>query len=121
MESRTVIRLVVTLVVAGLAFAAGWTAGRDRERAVLRELQARVAVRDNNARSIREVARSYRLDRGESPCSIADLVAAGLLRAVPIEPMSGRAEGWIEVRGAATEHCPGGELVDVDAVLRPPS
>lgn len=121
MGSRTVLRSVVTLVVAALAFAAGWTAGRERERAVLRELQARIAVRDNNARTIREVIRSYRIERGESPCALADLVAEGYLRVMPIEPLSGRADGWIEVRGAATEHCPGGELVDVDAVLRPPS
>lgn len=121
MGSRTVLRSVVPLVVAALAFAAGWTAGRERERAVLRELQARIAVRDNNARTIREVIRSYRLDHGASPCALADLVAEDYLRTTPIEPLSGRADGWIEVRGAATEHCPGGELVDVDAVLRPPA
>lgn len=121
MAARPVVRLVTTLAVAGLAFALGWLAGRDRGWSELRQLQARIAVRDNNARTIREVVRSYRLDRGESPCSLADLVAAEYLRAVPIEPMSGRVDGWIEVRGAATEHCPGGELVDVDAVLRPPS
>lgn len=121
MDRRSLARLLATLVVAGLALAVGWMAGRDRGRAELRQLQARIAVRDNNARTIREVIRSYRLDRDESPCALADLVSAGFLRIVPIEPMSGRADGWIEVRGAATEHCPGGELVDVDAVLRPPS
>jgi hypothetical protein len=121
MDRRSLARLLVTLAVAGLAFAAGWMAGRDRGRADLRQLQARIAVRDNNARNIREVIRSYRIDRGESPCALVDLVAADYLRAMPTEPLSGRVDGWIEVRGAATEACPGGELVDVYSVLRLPS
>jgi general secretion pathway protein G len=55
---------------------------------------AREAVLKNNLQTIRTSIDNYTLDKQAAPQSIDDLVQAGYLRSVPMDPMT-RAKDWV--------------------------
>jgi general secretion pathway protein G len=57
-------------------------------------VQAREAVLRQNLDTLDKVIEQYRLDKGESPQSFDDLVTAGYLHQLPIDPMTGKAD-WV--------------------------
>jgi general secretion pathway protein G len=57
-------------------------------------MQAREAVLKQNLDTLDKVIEQYRLDKGESPQSFDDLVTAGYLHQLPIDPMTGKAD-WV--------------------------
>ena len=57
-------------------------------------VQAREAVLKQNLETLRKVLEQYRLDKGQSPQSLDDLVTAGYLPKLPIDPMTGKAD-WV--------------------------
>src|SRR5215475_3748253 len=68
-------------------------------------IQAREAVLKQNLETLRKVLEQYRLDKGQSPQSLDDLVTAGYLPKLPVDPMTNKAD-W------ATEPEDTGEAVD---------
>lgn len=50
--------------------------------------------------TMREAIDRFAADKGRWPASIAELAEQRYLRAVPPEPISGRADGWIELAAA---------------------
>ena len=56
--------------------------------------RTREAVLRTDLRTIRDAIDSYTLDKRESPHSLQDLVDAGYLRAIPIDPMTRKAD-WV--------------------------
>jgi general secretion pathway protein G len=57
-------------------------------------IQAREAVLKQNLDTLRRVLEQYRLDKGQSPQTLDDLVTAGYLPKIPIDPMTGKPD-WV--------------------------
>jgi len=57
-------------------------------------VQAREAVLKQNLDTLNKVIEAYRLDKRESPQSLDDLVTAGYLHQLPVDPMTGRPD-WV--------------------------
>jgi len=55
-------------------------------------IQAREAVLKQNLDTINKVIEQYRLDKKQSPQSLDDLVTAGYLHQLPVDPMTGKAD-----------------------------
>ena len=55
-------------------------------------IQAREAVLKQNLDTLRRVLEQYRLDKGQSPQALDDLVTAGYLAKLPVDPMTGKAD-----------------------------
>lgn len=55
-------------------------------------IQAREAVLRQNLSTINRVIEAYRLDKGQSPQSLDDLVTAQYLPKLPTDPMTGKAD-----------------------------
>lgn len=54
--------------------------------------KAREAVQQQNLDTINRVIEAYRLDKHASPQSLDDLVTAGYLAKLPLDPMTGKAD-----------------------------
>jgi general secretion pathway protein G len=55
-------------------------------------IQAREAVLRQNLFQLDSLIEQYRLDKGQSPQSLDDLVTAGYLPKLPVDPMTGKAD-----------------------------
>ncbi len=55
-------------------------------------IQAREAVLKQNLYQLDSLIEQYRLDKGQSPQALDDLVTAGYLPKLPIDPMTGKAD-----------------------------
>ena len=65
-------------------------------------IQAREAVLRQNLDTLRRVLEQYRLDKGQSPQTLDDLVTAGYLPKLPIDPMTNKAD-WTTESEDSTE------------------
>jgi general secretion pathway protein G len=81
MELMVVIAIILVLI--------GMAAGR-YEKSVVR---AREAVLKQDLQTMRSAIQQYTLDKAAAPQSLDDLVSAGYLREVPVDPMT-RARDW---------------------------
>ena len=59
-------------------------------------IQAREAVLRQNLDTLRRVLEQYRLDKGQSPQNLDDLVTAGYLSKLPVDPMTGKSDWTTE-------------------------
>jgi len=57
-------------------------------------LRSKEAVLANNLHTLRQVIDNYTYDKQKAPQSLDDLVQAGYLREVPIDPMTGSNTTW---------------------------
>jgi general secretion pathway protein G len=55
-------------------------------------IQAREAVLKQNLFQLDSLIEQYRLDKGQSPQSLDDIVTAGYLPKLPVDPMTGKAD-----------------------------
>jgi len=55
-------------------------------------IQAREAVLKQNLYQLDSLIEQYRLDKGQSPQTLDDLVTAGYLPKLPVDPMTGKAD-----------------------------
>jgi general secretion pathway protein G len=65
-------------------------------------VRAKESVLKQNLFSIRQVIDEYTYDKAKAPQSLEDLVSAGYLRQVPIDPITGQADWTIEMEDAVT-------------------
>jgi general secretion pathway protein G len=65
-------------------------------------IQAREAVLKQNLETLRKVLEQYRLDKGQSPQTLDDLVTAGYLPKIPTDPMTGKPD-WVTENEDTTE------------------
>lgn len=65
-------------------------------------IEAREAVLRQNIHTIDQVIEQYRLDKGQSPQSLDDLVNAGYLHQLPVDPMTGKADWTPEQEDSET-------------------
>ncbi len=61
-------------------------------------LRAKEAVLRNNLFTLRTVIDEYTFDKKKAPQSLQDLVDAGYLRQIPVDPITGSNETWIVIR-----------------------
>jgi general secretion pathway protein G len=57
-------------------------------------LRAKESVLKNNLFTLRNVIDEYTVDKKKAPQSLQDLVAAGYLREIPIDPITGSNQTW---------------------------
>jgi general secretion pathway protein G len=57
-------------------------------------IRARESVLKNNLYTLRTVIDEYTYDKQKAPQDLRDLVEAGYLRTIPVDPMTGRADTW---------------------------
>jgi general secretion pathway protein G len=57
-------------------------------------VQAREAVLKENLRELDKVIEQYKLDKGQAPQSLDDLVTAGYFHQLPVDPMTGKSD-WV--------------------------
>ena len=57
-------------------------------------IQAREAVLKENLRELDKVIEQYKLDKGQAPQSLDDLVNAGYFHQLPVDPMTGKSD-WV--------------------------
>lgn len=85
----TLIELLVVLAVVGLLVSI----------AMPRYFDSLDRARENALRTSLGVMRNaldqYATDRGRYPDTLDDLVATRYLRAIPVDPISGRRDGWV--------------------------
>jgi general secretion pathway protein G len=61
-------------------------------------VRARESVLKNNLFTMRTVIDEYTYDKQKAPQDLRDLVDAGYLRSIPVDPMTGRADTWRTVQ-----------------------
>lgn len=57
-------------------------------------IEARESVLKQNLSTLDNVIEQYKLDKGTSPQSLDDLVTAGYLHSLPVDPMTGKSD-WV--------------------------
>ena len=57
--------------------------------------KAREAVLKEDLHTMRSAIDSYTVDREQAPQTLDDLVQAGYLKSIPVDPMTTRADTWI--------------------------
>ncbi len=78
--------------------------------------QAKESVLRDDLFQMRKMIDQYAADKGKLPQSLSDLVTAGYLREIPVDPMTERAE-WNEVQGEDALSSEGGSgLTDVHSL-----
>jgi general secretion pathway protein G len=80
--------IVITIIMILLSLAAG-----NYQRSILRSKEG---VLKQNLYVMRQAIDQYTLDKQEAPQSIEDLVSAGYLRSVPMDPIANRPEWNLE-------------------------
>lgn len=79
------IAMAIMLILTTLAVASYTTAVRHAREAVLKE----------DLHVMRSAIDSYTMDKQKAPQSLDDLVQAGYLRQIPIDPMTHSADTWV--------------------------
>lgn len=97
-ELMVVVSLIVVLASIGLmSYQTSVQRGRE---AVLREDLFRM----------RDAIDQFYVDKGKYPTELSELVSAGYLRAIPVDPMTGQAETWQLVPAEPDPANPAAEL-----------
>jgi len=61
--------------------------------------RAKEAVLREDLHTMREAIDSYTVDKQKAPQSLDDLVQAGYLKTMPVDPITGRSDTWIPGEG----------------------
>jgi len=66
-------------------------------------IRAKESVLKNNLFTIRTVIDQYSYDKGKAPQDLQDLVTAGYLQKLPVDPMTGSNQTWRKVMEDASQ------------------
>jgi general secretion pathway protein G len=86
----TLLELMIVMVIIGVLAAMAIPAYRANV------IAAKEAVLREDLQVMRQALGSYTVDKQKAPQSLADLVSAGYLKAIPKDPITGRTDTWIE-------------------------
>ena len=84
---------IAGIVLIGLGVIALLFLGMRRESVRVRQRE-REAILRTDLRTIRDAIDNYTLDKQERPRSLQDLVDAGYLRTIPVDPITGKTD-WV--------------------------
>ena len=93
----TLIELIVVIAIIGILATMALPAMKNAP------IRAREAVLKADLYQIRSCIDQYLGDKGEYPESLQGLVDAGYLRFVPIDPITRKADTWVELEASPTE------------------
>ncbi len=85
----TLIEMIIVIAIISILAA---IAGARYEHSVWR---AREAVLRNDLFTLRSSIDQYTLDKQKAPQSLQDLVAAGYIKSVPMDPMTNSTDSWV--------------------------
>ena len=85
----TLIELVIVMTVIGLLASIAIPSYINSVR------KAREAVLKEDLHTMRTAIDSYTVDREQAPQSLEDLVQAGYLKSIPVDPMTSHGDTWI--------------------------
>lgn len=88
-DGFTLIELVIVMTVIGLLAAIAIPSYLNSVK------KAREAVLREDLRTMRTAIDSYTVDREQAPQTLDDLVQAGYLKSIPIDPLTNHADTWI--------------------------
>lgn len=88
-EGFTLIELIIVMTIIGLLASIAIPSFVNSIR------KAREAVLKEDLHTMRAAIDSYTVDREQAPQTLDDLVQAGYLKSIPIDPMTTRADTWI--------------------------
>jgi len=87
----TLLELMIVMMIIGILAAIAVPAYMQAVR------KAREAVLKEDLHVIRAAIDSYTVDKAKAPTTLDDLVQAGYLKTMPIDPMTHRTDTWIPV------------------------
>jgi len=87
----TLLELMIVMVVIGLLAAIAIPAYTSNIR------NAKEAVLKEDLHTMRQAIDSYTVDKAKAPQSLDDLVQAGYLKAMPVDPFTHRSDTWLPV------------------------
>ena len=93
----TLIELMIVMVIIGLLAAIAVPAYVQNVR------HAREAVLREDLHTMRSAIDSYTVDKQKAPQSLDDLVQAGYLKAMPVDPFTHRSDSWQPVQTDALQ------------------
>lgn len=64
--------------------------------------RSKETVLKNNLFTLRTMIDEYTFDKQKAPIALQDLVQEGYLRRIPVDPITGNADGWVLVMEDAT-------------------
>jgi len=85
----TLLELIVVMTLIGLLVGIALPAYRDATK------RAKEATLAQDLARMREAIDEYHTDKGEYPPALEDLVTAGYLRALPVDPITDSADTWV--------------------------
>ena len=66
-------------------------------------LRAKESVLKQDLFTMRQVIDQYTLDKQHAPQSLEDLVSAGYMKKLPMDPFTGRVDSWVPVQDDSVE------------------
>jgi len=94
-EGFTLVELMIVMLIIGVLLA---IAVPRYERSI--EL-AREAVLKEDLQTMRKAIDSYTMDKQKGPQSLDDLVQAGYLKSIPVDPITRRSDTWMTAQDSA--------------------
>jgi general secretion pathway protein G len=91
-QGFTLLELMIVMVVIGLLAAIAIPAYTSNIR------NAKEAVLKEDLHTMRQAIDSYTVDKAKAPQSLDDLVQAGYLKAMPVDPFTHRSDTWMPVQ-----------------------
>jgi general secretion pathway protein G len=91
-QGFTLLELMIVMVVIGLLAAIAIPAYTSNIR------NAKEAVLKEDLHTMRQAIDSYTVDKAKAPQSLDDLVQAGYLKSMPVDPFTHRSDTWLPVQ-----------------------
>lgn len=88
-QGFTLLELMIVMTIIGLLAAIAIPSYVNNIR------RAKEAVLREDLHTMREAIDSYTVDKQKAPQSLDDLVQAGYLKTMPVDPITGRSDTWI--------------------------
>ncbi len=90
-QGFTLLELIIVVSMIGILAIVAMPNLRDKPT------RAKEAVLKQNLRTLRDVLDQYYADKGTYPTALEELVDAGYLRSMPVDPITKSAETWVPV------------------------